>query len=245
MTLLIGLLPSFAFSDHRLKTYEKLKEGPTPSKVGDVGFLSIDLLRPTQIALGEREVSSKSKKLGEMSREKRHQYILKHPIPIILGQNGEFYVVDHHHLARALWELGKGQAFVKIVGRLKSRDPIEFWKQMFEKNLAYPFDENGNGPLSPCDFIKRLPIQVSQMKDDPYRSLAGAVRDKGGFIKNEGDYFIEFVWANFFRKRVTIESGKKGFRQAVQEALELAHSAKAVGLPGYTGDSCKSLLHFQ
>ena len=41
---------------------------------------------------------------------------------------------------------------------------------------------------------------VEDMNDDPYRSLAGALRRRGGFAK-DATPFSEFVWADFFRPR--------------------------------------------
>lgn len=246
MTLLTAILPNTAFPDHFSETYEKLKSSSArPLEVGDVGFLPIEALLPTQIAIGEREVSRKLKKYNQKTKEERRRYLLKHPVPVVVGPEGEYYIVDHHHLIRVLWELGKSRAFVRIVGKVTGNNKVEFWKLMFRKNLAYPFDEQGNGPLSAREFIKLVSRHVSGMKDDLYRSLAGAVRDKGGFLKNEGDYFIEFAWANFFRTRISIDPGKKGFKQAIQEGLEWSESPEASHLPGYIGSHCNRLLNFR
>ena len=74
------------------------------------------------------------------------------------------------------------------------------------------------------------------MIDDPYRSLAGLARTEGAYTKGPEDYFIEFVWANFYRTRIKIKKGKDGFVKALKKAVKLSHSPEASGQPGYTPD---------
>ena len=106
-----------------------------------------------------------------------------------------------------------------------------FWKKMNSKSWLYPYDENGEGP-KPFD---QLPATVSDLRDDPYRSLAGAVHDAGGFDKSH-EPFAEFQWANFFRTRIQLGAGDSAIRHAVKEAKKLARSEAARDLPGYNGD---------
>ena len=56
-------------------------------------------LRPTQITVGMREVKAKRKRWRD---EKGEEFLGKHMIPVILGPKDRHYVIDHHHLARAL-----------------------------------------------------------------------------------------------------------------------------------------------
>ena len=58
---------------------------------------------------------------------------------------------------------------------------------------THPFDARGRR----CDY-EDLPKTVKEMRDDPYRSLAGELRIIGGFAKDLTP-FTEFVWADFFR----------------------------------------------
>ena len=44
--------------------------------------------------------------------------------------------------------------------------------------------------------------KLTKLQNDPYRSLAGLVRMAGGYAKVEAP-FSEFLWADFFRPRVT------------------------------------------
>jgi hypothetical protein len=83
---------------------------------------------------------------------------------------------------------------------------------------------------------------VRGLTDDPYRSLAGAVREAKAFDKSNKP-FAEFLWANFFRglgpdgtrqrPPIHIGPGAEGFRRAVEEGKLWAHLPQASHLPGY------------
>lgn len=72
------------------------------------------------------------------------------------------------------------------------------------------------------------------MADDPYRSLAASVEDKGGFAKPDQPFF-ELLWADHFRNRVASSLVKRQYGQAVEVALKLARSSKSAFLPGWAG----------
>src|SRR3569833_2496751 len=66
-------------------------------------------LRPTQMTVGMREVKEKRKRWREHKSAKKQAELLgRHMIPVVLGPDGRNYVVDHHHLARALHDEGGG-----------------------------------------------------------------------------------------------------------------------------------------
>jgi hypothetical protein len=79
-----------------------------------------------------------------------------------------------------------------------------------------------------------LPAHLDQLRDDVYRSLAGYVRNAGGYDKTPAA-FAEFVWADFFRRNVPVELVRSDFQTAVRAALPLAKGHRAKGLPGYRG----------
>ena len=70
------------------------------------------------------------------------------------------------------------------------------------------------------------------MEDDPYRSLAGELRNIGGFAKDSTP-FSEFVWADFLRRRIKPKALEERFRRGAAEALALAKSEEASYLPGW------------
>jgi hypothetical protein len=100
---------------------------------------------------------------------------------------------------------------------------------MKEKQWVYPYDQDGK----PCA-ISDLPKDIRGLADDPYRSVAWQVRERGGFEKTEKP-FAEFKWADFFREHLKTHPLHHDFEEAVKEAMALAQSPEARRLPGYIG----------
>jgi hypothetical protein len=118
--------------------------------------------------------------------------------------------------------------FVTITADLSNLSPNAFWQEMQSKGWDYLY-KRGVGPLSP----KELPATVSDMEDDPYRSLADAARDDGAYQKTTILY-ADFLWADFFRSRINLGTSDQDFAQAENEADGIAHTPAAENLPGYT-----------
>jgi hypothetical protein len=72
------------------------------------------------------------------------------------------------------------------------------------------------------------------MADDPYRSLAGELRNLGGFAKDSSP-FTEFLWADFLRPRIKTKAIKADFAGALTKAMTLAKTGEADYLPGWCG----------
>jgi hypothetical protein len=70
--------------------------------------------------------------------------------------------------------------------------------------------------------------------DDPFRSLAGALRRVGGFAKDTTPY-SEFLWADFLRRNMKRREVEKDFDVALKKALRLAKEPEAAYLPGWCG----------
>lgn len=188
-------------------------------------------LHPTQFSVGLRVVKEKEKKLSQLQNpQDLNRYLNKNPEPIVLGPGGQIFILDHHHLARALSELGILQTFCQIQKDLSSLNEFEFWTEMNRNGWVYLYDENGKGPLS----ATTLPKNVDEMRDDPYRSLAKAVQDAGGFDETT-ELYAEFKWADFFRTRIQIGQTDADFQLATQKSVVLAESPEANQLPGYHG----------
>ena len=186
-------------------------------------------LRPTQMTLGLREVERKRQSWRGKDGDAKQATLATHMVPIVLGPGGERYITDHHHLARALLEDGQTEVFVTAVGDLRKADRRYFWALMDFHGWTHPYDDKGHRR----DY-EDLPETVADMKDDPYRSLAGALRQAGGFAKDSTP-FSEFVWADFFRKRIAAKALKNEFDAALKEAQAMAKSADADYLPGWCG----------
>ena len=94
---------------------------------------------------------------------------------------------------------------------------------------VYPYDAEGLRR----DY-KAIPKTVADLKDDPFRSLAGELRRAGGFAKDTTP-FSEFLWADFLRRRIKRSSVEKDMTAALKQALILAKSLDANYLPGWCG----------
>ncbi len=184
-------------------------------------------LRPTQMTVGMREVGVKRKSWREHQSKELEKFLGSHMVPVIVGPGSERYLIDHHHLARALHDEGVDNVFVTIVADFHKLDSASFWNMMDYHGWTHPFDGKGRR----CDYSD-LPKTIKGLEDDPYRSLAGELRGLGGFAKDATPY-SEFVWADFLRRRIKPKAIKQNFDRALKAALELAKSEDAAYLPGW------------
>ena len=191
--------------------------------------IAVKALRPTQIAVGKLLVKAKRKGLVERERKPQElvDFILANPIRVISGPLERHYIVDHHHLGLALLKAGFKTAPVEVLADLSKLSIPEFWKAMEGKQWIHPF--NGKGKERK---ISNIPKKLVDMEDDPYRSLAGFVRQEGGFTKTQTPY-MEFQWADYFRPLISLKAVKADFDGAVRNAKKLALAPEAAKLPGY------------
>ena len=139
----------------------------------------------------------------------------------------------------------------KVLGKGSSLNEAYFWKIMCQDNWVCLFDEFGGGPQAP----ETLPKHIKDMKFYPYRSRSWIVPENHGYLKKDAPFY-EFKWANFFRTHILLdqdllaerhtfdeftfvvdEHGMLGLndegKEVIDEALFLASSAEARGLPGF------------
>src|SRR5262249_28259426 len=148
------------------------------------------------------------------------KYLGKHMIPVVLGRKKRPYLVDHHHLALAIHEAGLRKVLVTVIADLSMVDDDNFWIVLDHNNWVRPYDAEGNRH----DFAD-IPESITELTDDPYRSLAGALRREGGFAKDTTP-FSEFLWADFFRRKIKRKLVEDDFDEAMKEALEHAKGKK-------------------
>jgi hypothetical protein len=184
-------------------------------------------LHPTQLTVGMIEVQDKRKHLTRMSPADRQEYLKAHPLPAVIGPQGRLYITDHHHLGRAALDAGVSKAFFLVEADLSKCTLDSFWEEMNEKLWVHPLDENGVRHN-----YSTIPATLGKLVDDMYRSLAGYVRDAGGFDKTP-TAFAEFIWADFFRRNIAIETVRSDFQAAVRAGISLARSKWAKSIPGY------------
>jgi len=215
------------------------------STKGERCLCKVSDLHPTQASVGMAEVRIKAQKLKDEVQGRSDKgflgYLLKHnkEEPIVIGPGGVFYITDHHHQARALYEVGISTTYCAVVDNLSDAKPEDFWKRMEDNNEVYLKDQNGN-PIKPSD----LPASVKDLANNPFRSLAGAVRESCGFEKggtsSSAEDFLEFKWAEFLREHwaktgIATQDIDEKFDKATNAALQLAAEKDAANLPGYTG----------
>ncbi len=199
--------------------------------VRDPVFAPVDILqlRPTQITVGMREVEAKRQGWRAKHGKKAAEFLGKHMIPVVRGPHDRHYIIDHHHLTRALYDEGVKHVLVTVVADLSMVDRDTFWTVLDHRNLMYPFDDRGRRRS-----YKDLPKSVRGLVDDPMRSLAGELRRAGGFAKDTTP-FSEFLWADFLRRRIKRRVVERDFDRAVALAVKLAKSREAIYLPGWCG----------
>ena len=190
---------------------------------------AISDLRPTQMTVGLREVAAKREQWRSQGDAQQSSFLGNHMIPVIKGPRERFYVIDHHHLCRALQDAGQTDVQITVVANLSRLEKEAFWVFMDNRGWLHPYDADGRR----CPW-EDLPKRIADMADDPYRSLAGALRRGGGFAKDTTP-FAEFLWADFLRRRIKPARVDKHFDKALDAAMVLAKSGDADFLPGWCG----------
>jgi hypothetical protein len=189
----------------------------------------ISNLRPTQMTVGLGEVKQRRNHLRQQQGKKAARFLGKHMIPVILGPDGHHYLIDNHHLARALHDEGVKSVLTLVIADLRKLDTAAFWFVMDNRGWLHPYDERGRRRTH-----KELPTCVEDLRDDPFRTLAGELRRAGGFAK-ETIPFTEFLWGDFLRRHIKKKTVQKNFGRALKEALTLSKRDIADYLPGWCG----------
>lgn len=195
----------------------------TPPKQGDVCLSHPEDVTPTQAAFGEVDAACAQRYLEDLAARKDgslRDELSDKLAPGILGPGGKVYITDHHHLSTALLRaflpyqipMHHRTLFVCVTQDMSSLEEGKFWEIMKDNELVWLHDERGNNIT-----VADLPISVKSLKDDPFRTLALYIRQSYGIVKCGGKAtnkifpqckggavqarpFIEFRWANEFRK---------------------------------------------
>ncbi len=142
------------------------------------------------MTVGMRQVALKQERLRKLARRPTEltEFILERPIRLVLGPGGKAYVIDHHHLALALIRESYEIAPVQVAADYSALSVVDFWQKMQDMKYVHPHDAEGKKrPLN------EIPENLSELQDDPYRSLAGFARKADAFKKVKTP-FAEFQW---------------------------------------------------
>ena len=125
-------------------------------------------LRPTQLTLGMSEVTMRAAKIIKLSPDDREAYLDSKAIPHVIGPDKQIFMVDHHHLARALWSLDIHEAVLgDQFADWSDMEIKSFWRKMESNGYCWPIDADGNRrPYA------AIPHHVGDLTDNVWRSLA-------------------------------------------------------------------------
>ena len=127
--------------------------------------VAIPDLRPTQITVGMREVNAKRKQWRAHGAGAKADFLGAHLIPVVLGPGKSHYLIDHHHLARALHDEGVAEVAVTVVADLSGLEPGAFWVYLDNRSWMHLYDAKGERQDH-----RKLPKHVEGLIDDPFRS---------------------------------------------------------------------------
>lgn len=212
-----------------------------------IHWTSTDAMRPTQCSVGYLEVELKMQELRQRAASPGdlEKYLKGHPIPAVLGPDGRMYLTDHHHMGLALvklaqeWDADDKPAaqnpyrtccfqVIKDFSDDHALTMKQFFIKLEEHQLSHPFDGNGNRTT-------QIPTYLSELVDDPYRSLAGLARKAGAYDKVNVP-FTEFQWADYLRDKVdAARINREHIAAAIHQVVLLANEPRASKLPGYHG----------
>ncbi len=234
MHLLIALLALLAFTAAPLHADPSAHVEFRPDlPAGTACRLDAERLHPTQFALGWREVAHKQRRFGALPAEAVRAQLIEKDVPVVIGPGGVPYLLDGHHTLRALLESTAAEktAYGRIRANWSDLAPDEFWARMRANGYVNLTAPDGGGPLPPA----QLPASLRAMARDPYRGLAWAVMHRTGFAERKDVLYLEFLWADFFRRHLAWDDNDDdAFDDAATAAMVLARSPAAAHLPGYT-----------
>lgn len=186
-------------------------------------------LVPTQATMGMREVDFKRRRWRQKSADEKAAYVARNRVPVVLGPSARRYLIDGHHLTRALHDEGVLRIPYFVHANMGGLEPDDFWRALERLNWAHPFDEAGERRA-----YEDMPKTLADTTDDVFRSLAGALKRAGGYAKEDMP-FSEFQWADFLRHRVPKALVEGDFDQALSQALAWSGDHAAAALPGWRG----------
>jgi hypothetical protein len=146
------------------------------------------------MCVGYREVREKRRR-WQASRDSNDGKSLVIPVtPVVLGPGSQLFAVDCHHWMCMLADEGVGDVPVTVLADHSGLEPGLFWLTLERLGWCHPCDSEGRRQ----DY-SQIPSSMKELQDDPFRSLASALKRAGVIVKDERA-FSEFTWADELRR---------------------------------------------
>ena len=162
-------------------------------------------LHLTQMTLGFREVAQKRLRWRSRIRRAGLRSAPRLLAPVVRGPGGAINLVDRHHLVCAVGAEGVHEGLIRPIANLTALQPDDFWRTLDARGWRHPYDAAERRQA-----FGEIPAKIDDLQDDPFRSLASALRRAGGVAKKSTPF-----------------SGR---------ALILAGTPAARGLPGWMAE---------
>jgi hypothetical protein len=177
------------------------------------GRAPIRLIRPTQATVGFDEVAAKRRRYRAAWGAGTHENFLDRAFPVLVGPEGELFALDGHHWMRALSEEGVETVRVAVVGDFRRLSGEAFWAALESRGWCHPYAASGARIA-----FDQIPGTVAELADDPFRSLATALRRTGAIAKSRSP-FSEFGCAACLRARIPADLARRNDPAALTQAL--------------------------
>lgn len=194
-------------------------------------FVHLKNIHPTQAYIGMDQIPVKIKKLTkEFEKQKYKKYLKKKWAPAVLGPDKRYWIIDRHHLSYSIlhFDLVKKKGiYIKLIKDWSNLDWHTFKIKMLAKDYLYLKDDKFNSI-----HFEDIPNSLSQLQDNPYRSLAYFAREEECFKKVEIP-FLEFTWGEYFYKEGIVIDSNFELSHYIKMALKKCHLHQARDLPGF------------
>jgi hypothetical protein len=215
----------------RLPPYQPL---PPPDPSQALIEVRVADLQPTQMCVGLAEVRSRQQDFVTESAQERRSYLATKPVPLVMGGEGQLWMVDRHHRLRGLVELDPGAtAFGYVVLQIPDASPPEMLAELERRGWLYLYDGRGVGPQPSM----ALPQRLLDLQDDPYRSLVWKLKREKRIAPEPLIPFHEFRWGAWLRRRPLPPFSSECLEPALPRARALVVSPAASHLAGWMGAS--------
>lgn len=213
----------------RLPPYQPL---PPPDPSHELLEVRVADLHPTQMCIGLAEVRSRQQDFFADSARERRSYLASKPVPLVLGGEGRFWMVDRHHRLRGLVELDpEATAFGYVVLQMADASRSEVLEALHRRGWLYLYDGRAGGPLP----TSALPERLLDLLDDPYRSLVWKLKREKRIAAQPLIPFHEFRWGAWLRRRPLPPFSSDRLDPALPTARALVASPAASHLAGWMG----------